>query len=243
MLIQNTQITTALPEQPLFIIGDVHGLANQLQKALNYAHTLHIPDLRIVFLGDLIDRGPDSLGCLQLVATARRIAPCSLLAGNHEQFMLAAIYGNDKANAIFNWRRSGGDWGRLVQVRKTLENLQLGLDAWHSNYRSGNCLCVHGGVPVNSSPEQLARFLSADLLALPKSNGSSFYHPLWLRRGFLESPDPIPGTFVCHGHTPSDFTGRALQGRLNLDGGSFRTGIVASALVQVDGSVAIHAWI
>ncbi|PIE39770.1 MAG: hypothetical protein CSA51_04300 [Gammaproteobacteria bacterium] len=73
---------------PIDIVGDVHGEINALTlllQQLGYDATGHHPDgRRLVFLGDLVDRGPDSAGVvdkvMQLIASGR--AQCIL--GNHE---------------------------------------------------------------------------------------------------------------------------------------------------------------
>lgn len=75
-------------EGPVDIIGDVHGeleALNALLKVLGYSPTGEHPEgRRLVFLGDLVDRGPDSLGVLTLVKGMidRGLAQCIL--GNHE---------------------------------------------------------------------------------------------------------------------------------------------------------------
>lgn len=95
---------------------------------------------------------------------------------------------------------------------------------------------------MQAEPEHLERFLNQNILEAPRGIGSSFCHPLWIRNGFLESDNPLPSRFVFHGHTPGDFTGKHRQGRLNLDAGSYNTGLVASALVTTDGVITMQVW-
>ncbi|HEX7385876.1 MAG TPA: metallophosphoesterase [Castellaniella sp.] len=79
-----------LPDQPLAVIGDIHGEGEALGTLL--AHLEHAPDTRdrlLVFIGDLCDRGPDSVGVIhkvhELVAQGRALA----ILGNHEINLLA----------------------------------------------------------------------------------------------------------------------------------------------------------
>jgi len=63
-------------------IGDIHGQTGHLKALLE-----QIPikaDDRIVFLGDLIDRGPDTPGVLRLIRQRRESQEVILLRGNHE---------------------------------------------------------------------------------------------------------------------------------------------------------------
>jgi hypothetical protein len=78
-----------LYDGPLDLIGDVHGELDALRGLLahlGYRHDgrEHPGGRRLVFLGDLCDRGPDSPGVVSLVAelVARKVAQCVL--GNHE---------------------------------------------------------------------------------------------------------------------------------------------------------------
>ncbi len=81
-----------LPAGPLDVIGDVHG---ELEALLRLLHRLGVDPERstasrpVIFVGDLIDRGPDSVGVVELV---RRLAEAGIawcVAGNHELNVLA----------------------------------------------------------------------------------------------------------------------------------------------------------
>ena len=64
-----------------FVVGDVHGRCAQLHALLKMVPRDEEADL-LVFLGDLIDRGPDAPGCVDLVMNiaARESGTCGLLA-------------------------------------------------------------------------------------------------------------------------------------------------------------------
>lgn len=86
------RLIQALPEGPLDIIGDVHG---ELEALLALLHRLGVdPDARtaerpLVFVGDLIDRGPDSVGVVELVRHLTEAGIAFGVLGNHELNLLA----------------------------------------------------------------------------------------------------------------------------------------------------------
>lgn len=87
----------AFPEDlALFVVGDVHGRSRALAELLDGLSSLptHGKQRVLVFLGDMVDRGPDSLGALRLAATAGRAYGFDVvhyLPGNHELMMLDAL--------------------------------------------------------------------------------------------------------------------------------------------------------
>ena len=91
-----------LPDTPLDIIGDVHGELDALQALLaqlGYTEDGHHPEGRkIVFVGDLVDRGLDSPGVL---AQAKRM----ILAGN-----AFAVLGNHELNILLGKAKDGTGW-------------------------------------------------------------------------------------------------------------------------------------
>lgn len=98
-----TRLVQALPEGPLDIIGDIHGELDALLRLLRRLGC--DPDrLRaerpVVFVGDLIDRGPDSPG---VVAVVQRLVEAGLghcVAGNHEM------------NLLLDLEKEGNGWAR-----------------------------------------------------------------------------------------------------------------------------------
>ena len=77
--------------QPTVLIGDVHGCLDELR--LLWAQLNLTRETRIIFLGDLIDRGPDSVGVLEFVEEQTlRFPQLVLLMGNHELQAIARYY-------------------------------------------------------------------------------------------------------------------------------------------------------
>ena len=104
--------SATIPEgRRVYAIGDVHGrndlLRILLDKIIEDDAKRGQADSEIIFLGDLVDRGPDSAGVLdtamQLKADRGNVR---FLMGNHEEVYLAAATGDEKSVRFFN--RIGG---------------------------------------------------------------------------------------------------------------------------------------
>ncbi len=78
---------------PVAVIGDVHGQVDDVGRILDQLRNLPDYERRwIVFIGDLVDRGPDPKGALDLVTELMIHHPrTTAIAGNHELAMSAAL--------------------------------------------------------------------------------------------------------------------------------------------------------
>ena len=89
-------------EGPVDIVGDVHGEYGALLALLNRlgydGGGGHPEGRRLVFVGDLVDRGPDSLACVRLVRRLMERGRAQCVAGNHE------------VNALLGDRKHGNGW-------------------------------------------------------------------------------------------------------------------------------------
>jgi len=90
-----------------FVVGDIHGRCAQLLSLLDMLPREESTD-KLIFLGDLIDRGPDVRGCVEHVLNLCSTNPESVicLRGNHEQMLLDFL---DEANLIWMETATGGD--------------------------------------------------------------------------------------------------------------------------------------
>jgi hypothetical protein len=97
-----TPMFAPLPDGPLDVVGDVHGelvALHELMRHLGYDREGNHPDgRRLVFVGDLCDRGPDSPGVIALVQ--------SLVARGRA----LATLGNHEINLLRGDRKDGNDW-------------------------------------------------------------------------------------------------------------------------------------
>ncbi len=187
-----------------YAIGDIHGSLDKL-KSLVEACRQYAGNrpAKFVFLGDYIDRGPDSAGVLRYMMSLQRELKEQLipLKGNHEA--LALEVAND-ANSGLTWLVNGGhetleSYG--VAHARELPRAHLDwLSALRVTYDDGRRLFVHAGVdprkPLDAQDE-------ADLL--------------WIREPFLSDRRDY-GRLIVHGHTPVRSGKPELRAnRLNLD--------------------------
>jgi serine/threonine protein phosphatase 1 len=94
----------------VFAIGDIHGRSDLLYQALKIVRDTGAADhgeKRLIFLGDLIDRGPDSIGVVRQAMACDRWIDTTILPGNHEQMMLAKIMAVQPAHP-YDWTNNGG---------------------------------------------------------------------------------------------------------------------------------------
>jgi serine/threonine protein phosphatase 1 len=251
------------PEAEVFAIGDIHGRSDLLAALLDEA--AREPKLRdkraIVFLGDLIDRGPDSLGAIDLAAGAKvRIGANEDIAlmGNHEAIMRLAFDFetplDDATDALETWMANGGDrtmseffkaeerpgyiYDMLIEARASLPaRVRDWVASSRVSWRSGQVLFVHAGVNPRI---ELEAFLAAPW-NIPLAKLEQDRHWAWVRRPFLDHRpglEGFSGYLVVHGHTPNDARPKASHAeqiagyRLNLDAGSAVTGIAKMAIIR-----------
>ncbi|MDH2066145.1 metallophosphoesterase [Pantoea sp. GD03673] len=104
--------------QRIWVAGDLHGCRRELEALLQQQQFNPQQDL-LISVGDIIDRGPDSLGCLALL-----LEPWfRCVRGNHEEMAISAMQGHDRAR----WQMNRGDWffqlrgAALIAARHALQ--------------------------------------------------------------------------------------------------------------------------
>ena len=219
------------PGYRVYAIGDIHGRLDLLDDALARIESdndSRVPaQVIIVFLGDLIDRGPSSAQVIERARTYRRPGLRTVfITGNHEEVLLRLLRG--QSQFLQDWLRFGGadcarsygisstalkrtDPDRAVEVlrNKIPKHDQEFLESFVDTFRIGSYLFVHAGVrPGVPLPEQK----QSDLR--------------WIRHPFLDNEDDH-GFIVVHGHTIAnqiDVRGN----RIGLDTGAYRTGVLTA---------------
>jgi serine/threonine protein phosphatase 1 len=198
----------------IYAIGDIHGCSKALQELMSQ---LPLKDEdEVVFLGDYIDRGPDSKGVVDFLLKNRK-ANWRFLRGNHEQMLLEWL-GTPNPLTSANWLLNGGHQTLQSYVpAKNLDEvrgdgahmvLQSHIPPSHAEffnsldltYETPDYFFCHAGVNLD---KPLKTQDSDDLL--------------WIRRKFLEDPRPTPKT-VIHGHTPVEKLDLT-KDRIDLDTG------------------------
>lgn len=210
---------------PIYAIGDIHGQLEMLETALHLVEQDGGPDARVVFLGDYVDRGPNSRGVLDLLIEGQRAGRnWVMVKGNHDRmfarFVRDCEIADKRLPITLNWLdpRLGGretlasygvdvtDRDRIFQVQ---ERACSAIPAAHLDFinalplyhQEGDLLFVHAGIrpgiPLTQQSED-------DLV--------------WIRQEFLMEYGPHPWLIV-HGHTPVD-RAEHCGNRVNLDAGA-----------------------
>ncbi len=208
--------------ETLYVIGDVHGRADCLVRAQaridrDRGAAQPAPRAIEIYLGDYVDRGPDSKAVLDLMAARARATRIVALRGNHETAMEFFLAGRLPFAA---WRALGGA-ETLLSYGFAASDLRRAEGPRHEDF-------------AERLPDDHRRFL-ASLSAFHRAGGYCFVHA-GLRPGVaLESQDVADltgirhefldddgdfGFIVVHGHTPVervDFR----SNRINLDTGAY----------------------
>lgn len=131
----------------LYIIGDIHGCFNELEQLLARTDSMIGPDDKYVFLGDYVDRGPDSFNVVDLLVYRSETHPNThiFLRGNHEDMMMdndeSWLYNGGRETMIsFNMDPTIHPEKQLLKQHKEFFN---NLKLYHLD---GNILCVHAGI-------------------------------------------------------------------------------------------------
>jgi len=126
-----------------FAIGDIHGCAKALRTLIETIDPTS--DDELIFLGDYIDRGPDSRNVIDQILDLQQQCRVVALCGNHELMMLSIINrGFDDAI----WMASGGRatvtsyGGSLAKIPSTHLGFFARLKPY---YESEDTICVHAG--------------------------------------------------------------------------------------------------
>ena len=171
----------------LIAIGDIHGCHAELAELLE--RLAPAPDDRIVLLGDLINRGPDSIKVIDIARTLNAVS----LLGNHERRLLGYWHTKDRSllketdEETFA-RMRPGDWAYLETMILTHYAPEYGT------------VFVHGGfVPGQPWQEQSAEVVTSvqviDRDGRPRRRAEFPDGPAWAD---LWTGPP----FVVYGHTP-----------------------------------------
>lgn len=173
--------------EKFFAIGDIHGNLSHLELLMEKVKTALNPQRdTLVFLGDYIDRGPDSKGVVDVILQLRKEFPHVVcLKGNHEALFLDwHLNGKDYDLYLYN---GGGATIRSYSQEGEFKLPQEHLDFFTSlrlYYETERYIFVHaglrGGIPLQEQdPHDL----------------------IWIRDEFILSPHDF-GKVVIFGHTP-----------------------------------------
>lgn len=238
---RNQVAALAAPAVPdgtvVWAVGDIHGRLDLLQPLVEAIvadlHASAATRKLVVFLGDYIDRGPDSRGVLRLLAGLSNVPGVEwrFLKGNHEQAMLGFLddpsagpkwceYGGDNALRSYGlrvpdlahrteaWARVAADLHHKLTARETafLESLELSVTV--GDYFFSHAGARPGVALDRQSPEDL----------------------MWIRQPFLNSRTAFERV-VVHGHTPTARV-HADHRRMGIDTKAYHSGELSAVRLE-----------
>jgi diadenosine tetraphosphatase ApaH/serine/threonine PP2A family protein phosphatase len=186
----------------LYAVGDIHGERERLESLL--AALPLQPEDRFVFVGDYVDRGPDSKGVVDVLLSLAEDYDCVFLAGNHESMFLDFLdWRNDDYFAGDAFLANGGDrtlasygYFDLPDPHPSKLVLPPAHEAFFRSlrlyHREGDYLFVHAGLGRALLRETDLEF------ALRRASAEDL---LW-DRSTLDATHQL-GVTVVYGHTPS----------------------------------------
>lgn len=163
-------------------VGDIHGCLTALEELL--AAVDPAPEDRLVFLGDYVDRGPDSRGVIEFLLALRQRCQVICLLGNHEIMFRGALAGFETDL----WLQVGGQetlesyGGALANVPQSHHEFLLGLPLF---FESDEHIFVHANYDPQLPMEQQSEVLAC-----------------WEHINFLAPGPHCSGKPVFVGHTP-----------------------------------------
>ena len=225
----------------IYAISDIHGCAHLLDQMLrvidaDVAHSRPRHAIE-VFMGDYIDRGPDSRSTLDLLIERSQRGNAVFLKGNHEAFLDDVFRDPGRMG---NWFQVGGletlmSYGLSPSVNpdgdeqhELMRELSEVMPARHRdflerlrlNFTCGDFFFVHAGVRPGI---RLAEQREEDLL--------------WIREDFLQHKRRF-SKYIVHGHTPVR-SAEILENRANIDTGAYATGNLTLLSIQGSSLLAI----
>jgi len=222
-----------------YVIGDIHGCYDELCELLTLIKkdikSLDVSPIYIVFLGDLMDRGPKSKEVIEhLLSFKPDYATPIFLMGNHEEVLLNVLYGS--IDALKSWFAFGGrecvrSYGvnNLGEIYSNPENLLFRIqekvpeshidfiESFRETFQFGPYLCVHAGIKPR--------------VPIEKQTTKDFR---WIRKEFIKYTKPHP-FIIVHGHTIVE-TAQILSNRIPVDTGTYEGGPLTAVRLGADGA-------
>lgn len=211
--------------EKIFAIGDIHGEFELLLKLMEKIEARRENDegFIVVFLGDYVDRGPDSRSVVEFLmkGPSNPKDQWICLKGNHEDMMVEALSAGGMDDWL-HWRRNGGDATQASYNGATRDEVSHDV-SWMKDLpvmlEMDNHVFVHAGLmpgfDLDHQDEQTC---------------------MWIRDRFLRANGTDWNKHVVHGHTPHHgmkpkiSEPELLPWRTNLDTGAFHTQVLTAGL-------------
>lgn len=216
----------------VFAIGDVHGRADLLEPLVKFIETCS-DRIALVFLGDLVDRGPDSRKAVELALVSVERHPGSVvIMGNHEDFMCDLVVEQHPWDFWDGWKHEGG--------RSTVKS--FGIEpTMHANdiaaaLKKEPLVGKLMDIMVDAAEDEDRIYVHAGIRPHVPLAEQRVFDLRWIRELFLDSRADH-GKTVVHGHTITRFEMPEVRAnRIALDTGAFATGKLTAAWFSPDGA-------
>lgn len=175
-------------KEKYLVIGDIHGCAGSLIKLINKIGVKELSGRIIVFIGDYIDRGPDSMGVVDFLLKLSEKYHCIFLRGNHEQMLLDALQKNKEQLWFINGGRHTLNSYGVSQVAEIPSIHQEFYFKTKLYYDTSEYFFVHAGICPSKKISQ----------SITDNDPEEF---LWTR-SHLDTECTIWEKTVVFGHTP-----------------------------------------
>ena len=160
-----------------FVIGDIHGCAKALRTLIECIDPS--PDDELIFLGDYVDRGPDSRGVIDQIIELKSRCRVVALRGNHEIMVCGVAFGGMDGTI---WLESGGK-ATVTSYGGSLEKIPADHKAFfHSllpHYETKDAIFVHAcydpNLPMEQQPEEMRYWTHIGLVPPPHCSGKRVY--------------------------------------------------------------------
>ena len=190
-----------------YVVGDVHGCFDEFEELYNkIVQDADLDAFKIIFVGDYVDRGPDSKKVIDKVMKLQQVGHVALM-GNHEDMLIAGEFMYAEATLrSFN--------ASFMELPEYVTTWMRSLPKY---YEDDTIIVAHAGAnpsfPMNEQTDEML---------------------MWLRYG--ENHNAHMGKHFYHGHTPFlRKKPEGTIDRTNVDTGCVYGGLLTAAIVGDDG--------
>lgn len=229
------------PDVPLCIVGDIHGRADLLDLLLEQIKIRAAgTPFRLIFVGDLVDRGPASADVLTQIYTLTQNDPDHVfcLMGNHERMMLDFLA--DPATHGPRWLPAGGaetlvsyglsPWSKPADITPE-ERLPTLARQLHGALPEGMLAWLEALPLIWQEDTLVVTHAALDPACAPDAQDPDTL--IWGHRAFLRRAR-TDGIWVAHGHTIFE-NAEAKDSRIAVDTGAWRSGRLSAAWLDATG--------
>ena len=229
-----------MKKDKLFVIGDVHGQITMLRRLLEHWNP---GKEKLLFVGDLVDRGEDSKATLELIYRLKNEENAIVLKGNHDEMLenflmhpapnMRQYYmngGESTVNALLGRKTKASEWLKNTnEIKECYPWLLPMLKSLPLYYEWGDYLFTHAGVDLDKK----------------NWRNTTPHDFVWIREGFYDRPNHT-GKKIIFGHTVTATLHKSSSnygiwesgdGLIGIDGGAVYGGLLHGVVLEKDKKV------